>query len=132
VKARLLLLLAACTAACAHRAPGPVRLAESARPPASPAPVDRRAELEAAIRKEVEPLRSKDEVAAYLERLRARAVAQRQVTALELETGVAAIERFTPELGAEATQEWVGRFVRSMTELSQSYRQPPITPTTTN
>jgi hypothetical protein len=92
------------------------------RPPAARA-VDMRARIEEAIRTEVEPLHRRPDVEAYLERLRRRAVAQRRVTALEVEPGVAAIERLMPELGPEATQERVARFVQSMTALSREYRE---------
>jgi hypothetical protein len=78
-----------------------------------------RPRIEAALRTEVEPLRGRDEVSAYLERLRVRAVAQHQVTALEVEPGVAAIERLEPELGSDAVQEWIVRFTQSMAALSQ-------------
>jgi hypothetical protein len=78
-----------------------------------------RPRIEAAVRTEVDPLRGREAVAAYLERLRARAVAQHQVTALEVEPGVAAIERLEPELGSDAVQEWIATFSRSMAALSQ-------------
>jgi len=94
------------------------------RPSVAPA-IDMRARIEEAIRTEVEPLHGRRDVEAYLERLTRRAVAQRRVTALEVEPGVAAIERLMPELGPEATQEWVARFVQSMTALSREYRESP-------
>jgi hypothetical protein len=78
-----------------------------------------RPRIEAALRTEVEPLRGREDVSAYLDRLRARAVAQHQVTALEVEPGVAAIERLEPELGGDAVQEWIARFTLSMAALSQ-------------
>ena len=121
----VVVLLASLAGACAHHAevsPRPPAIASAA--PALP-PVDLRPRVEAALRDEVEPLRGKDDVTAYLERLHVRATARGQVTALEIEPGVAAIERLTPELGSEAAQEWVGRFVQSMTELSQRNRQSP-------
>jgi hypothetical protein len=80
---------------------------------------DARPRIEKAMRTEVEPLRGRDEVAAYLEKLRVRAVSQHQVTALEVEPGVAAIEKLEPEIGSDATQEWIARFVQSMAELSR-------------
>jgi hypothetical protein len=78
-----------------------------------------RPRIEAALRTEVDPLHGREDVAAYLERLHARAVAQHQVTALEVEPGVAAIERLEIELGSDAVQAWIARFTQSMAALAQ-------------
>jgi hypothetical protein len=106
------LLILAPVGACGH--------AQPVSPAQSPArPLDVRPRIEAALRTEVDPLRGHEDVSAYLERLRARAVAQHQVTALEVEPGVAAIERLEPELGSDAVQEWITRFTQSMAKLSR-------------
>src|SRR5688572_20406856 len=91
-------LLALCIAGCTHTQSGGNVENGTAAPPVAAA-VDVRKQIEDAIRTEVEPLRGRDEVMAYLDRLRARAVAQRKVTALEVEPGLAAIERLEPALG---------------------------------
>jgi hypothetical protein len=83
---------------------------------------DMRTRIEQAIEREVASLRGREEVSSYLESLRARATAQRRVTALEVEPGVAAIERLAPSIGSEAAAEWVRSFRQSMAGLSASYR----------
>jgi hypothetical protein len=106
------LLLVAPALGCAHAQP-------AVRPDGPDRRADVRPQIEAALRSEVAPLRGREDVSAYLEYLRARAVAQQQVTALEVEPGVAAIERLEPELGSDAVQEWIARFTQSMAALSQ-------------
>jgi hypothetical protein len=80
-----------------------------------------REQIDAAIRAEVLPLRGKQEVLAYLDRLRARALAQRKVTALEVEPGLAALERLEPVIGNHAVQQEVIKFAQSMAQLSHSF-----------
>jgi hypothetical protein len=116
VRPRFLLLATLPLWACAHAQ------SRVEKDPATERP-DFRPRIAETIRTEVDPLRSREDVASYLDRLRARAIAQRQVTALEVEPGVAAIERLAPELGSDATQDWIVRFTMSMAELSQGYRQ---------
>jgi hypothetical protein len=118
VRLRIFLLASVPLWACSDAKPA----ARVGQPPAA-GREDVRPRIAEAIRTEVEPLQGREDVASYLDRLRARAVAQGRVTALEVEPGVAAIERLAPELGGDATQEWIVRFTVSMAELSQSHRQ---------
>ena len=110
------------TLACAH---GSGRSAEPS--PAAGPQGDMRSRIDEAIEREVAPLRERDEVASYLDRLRARAETQRQVTALEVEPGVEAIARLEVALGTDATHEWIRSFTQSMAALSESYRPVPAT-----
>jgi carboxypeptidase C (cathepsin A) len=77
------------------------------------------------INKEVVPLRDVSSLDNYLQTLRERAIDQRDVTALEVETGIQAIQNLGTELGPEETQKREEQFTSEMEELSRQLGKVP-------
>jgi len=102
----------------ASLSPSPALTAAAASAPRSrPAPSPMREAIRRAV--EAAPVEGAPDLGAYLDSLEARAVAQRAVTALEVEPGIAMIRRHSPEPDQEAQA-----FTERMRQLQLSFDAP--------
>jgi hypothetical protein len=110
-----LLFLAGCLLSGALGAVVTRRLGQEQPPRAeAPPPQDLRAEIRRRIAVSVEPLRTEAELEHYLARLETAARARGFATALEVEPGLAAIEKVLGERGPSAVMRRQGAFDASM------------------
>lgn len=72
-----------------------------------------------AVSDEVSQINDESALNHYLATLRARALAKHEVTALEVETGIAAIDRLRERLGQQSADDKIRAFSAEMTEISQ-------------
>ena len=77
------------------------------------------------VENEVKPLRDVPKVEHYLRLLKQRAKEKKQVTALEVEPGMAAIRSLEPIIGGKEMLERLQSFSAEMTTLSRSFEMPP-------
>jgi hypothetical protein len=95
-------------------------------PRALPPTVDVRAQLKQVVAENRPQLRSTGDVERYLGDLRARARRNHQVTAFEVEPGLAAIrEQYDPEHAIERTQRFADEMAALSAELDGRREEPP-------
>jgi hypothetical protein len=110
-----LLFLAGCLLSGALGAVLTRHLPQEQPPPVeAPPPQDLRAEIRRRIAMNVEPLRTEAELEHYLAQLEAAARARGHATALEVEPGLAAIEKVLGERGPSAVMRRQGAFDANM------------------
>ncbi|MBN2528194.1 MAG: hypothetical protein JXR76_17510 [Deltaproteobacteria bacterium] len=100
---------------------------QSDLPKASPEekPITMRQRVAKVIETDVVPLREVAAVDAYLASLKQQAQQKRQVTALEVETGIQAIMNLAPVLGQEETTSKADAYATEMAKMSREFGNIP-------